>query len=107
VGRDMEKEHRAEMKEEIRDKILKALRKRPLTEAEIRGRLRHNLNGADLYGILLGMMNDGLIDRSLRSRAWEYSLKVDYDSFKKRIERFKKLEKEIGWLGAFSVILGK
>ena len=95
------------MKEEIKDRILKALRKRPLTEGELRNRLHRYINGADLYGILVGMMNDGLIDRSLRSRTWEYSLKVDYNLFKKRDERFKKLEKEIGWLGAFSVILGK
>lgn len=95
------------MKESIKDRILKALRKRPLTEAEIRGRLRHNINGADLYGILVGMTNDGLIKRQLRSRTWEYSLEVDYDLFKKQDERFKRLEKEMGWFRAFSTILGK
>ena len=93
--------------EEIKYKIFKALRRRPLTEAEIRSRLHRHLNGADLYGILVGMMNDGSIDRQLRSRTWEYSLKIDYDLFKKRDERFKNLEKKIGWLGAISTILGK
>ena len=95
------------MKEEIRDRILKALRKRPLTEAEIRNRLRHNLNGADLFGILMGMRDSALIDRKFRSRTWEYFLEVDYDRYKEEDERFKKLEKKVGWLEAFSAILGR
>jgi hypothetical protein len=93
--------------EEIKDRILKALRRKPLTEGELRNRLHRHLNGADLYGILVGMMNDGLIGRQLRSRTFEYFLKVDYDLHKEQDEKFKKLEKKVGWLGAFSTILGK
>ena len=94
------------MKEEIRDRILKALRKRPLSEGELRNRVLRHLNGHDLLNILLEMLNDGLIGRQLRSRTYEYFPKLNYELYRKRDERFKNLEKKVGWLEAFCTSLG-